>query len=730
MGSECGVCEPLRYPVARRDKFVVDYYHGVAISDPYRWLEDPDSDEVKWFMEKQMKVTESVLSNYDSREKLRASITESFDFPRYGCPFRRGNKYFYFHNPGLCPHRVLYMQDSLDEEGQVLLDPNQLSEDGTVALRAYEISHDAKYLAYGLSSSGSDWLTIQVLRVDNKTIKPDKLSWVKFTWISWTHDTKGFFYCRFPAPKDSKNMDAGTEVNINHNHQLYYHFLGTKQSEDILCWDNVENPTHILEVRLADDGKYLLMNICQGAVPLNKFYCCNLSALPNGLEGHRGKGNLPFVKLVDNFKARYESLANDDTIFTFLTNKDAPRNKVVRVDLKKPDIWIEVLQESDNDIIESVLPINGNQMIVSYLSDCKHVLQIRSLENGNLLHKLPIDIGSIDYISARRQDNMFFVKLSSFINPGVVYQYDLKHAVPNSKVLREYVVPGFNQADYYASQMFVNGKDGTRVPAFIVARKDIELDGSHHCLLYGYGGYGAILTPSFDVTRVVLARHLGVVFCVANIRGGGEYGEEWHRAGSLANKQNCFDDFTSVAEYLVSKGYTNPSKLCIEGGSNGGILVGACINQRPDLFGCVLAHAGVMDMLRYHNFTIGHAWVPEFGCSDNEDDFRYLIKYSPLHNVKRPWEDSSTKATQYPSCMLLTADHDDRVVPLHTLKLLATMQHELCTSVKNSPQINPIIGRISRKSGHGCGSSTQIMIDKSVDCYSFMAQALGATWID
>ncbi|XP_076924826.1 uncharacterized protein LOC143587412 [Bidens hawaiensis] len=730
MGSECGVCEPLRYPVARRDEFVVDNYHGVAISDPYRWLEDPGSDEVKWFVEKQMKVTESVLSNCNSREKLRASITESFDFPRYGCPFRRGNKYFYFHNPGLCPHRVLYMQDSLDEEGEVLLDPNQLSEDGTVALRAYEISHDAKYLAYGLSSSGSDWLTIQVMRVDNKTIEPDKLSWVKFTWISWTHDTKGFFYCRYPASKDTKNMDAGTEVNVNHNHQLYYHFLGTKQSEDILCWDNLENPTHILEARLAYDGKYLLMNICQGAVPLNKFYCCNLSTLPNVLEGHRGKGNLPFVKLVDNFKARYEALANDDTLFTFLTNKDAPRNKVIRVDLKKPDIWIEVLQESDIDIIESVLPINGNEMIVSYLSDCKHVLQIRSLENGNLIHKLPIDIGSIDYISARRQDNMFFVKLSSFINPGVIYQYDLTPTVPNTKVLREYVVPGFNQADYHASQVFVNSKDGTRVPAFIVARKGIELDGSHPCLLYGYGGYGASLTPSFDVTRVVLARHLGVVFCVANIRGGGEYGEEWHRAGSLENKQNCFDDFISVAEYLVSEGYTNPSKLCIEGGSNGGILVGACINQRPDLFGCALAHAGVMDLLRYHKFTIGHAWVPEFGCSDNEHDFRYLIRYSPLHNVKRPWEDSSTKATQYPSCMLLTADHDDRVVPLHTLKLLATMQHELCTSVKNSPQINPIIGRIIRKSGHGCGSSTQVMIDKSVDCYSFMAQALGASGID
>nr|XP_043606683.1 prolyl endopeptidase-like [Erigeron canadensis] len=730
MGSECVVRKPLQYPVARRDMTVVDSYHGVSISDPYRWLEDPDSEEVKQFVKKQMKLTESVLKDCDLRDKLRDKLTKSFDYPRYGCPFRKGYKYFYFHNPGLCPHPILYMQDSLDQEGEVLLDPNGLSEDGTVALRVYELSHDAKYLAYGLSSSGSDWLTIRVMHVDDKTIKPDELSWVKFTRISWTHDNKGFFYCRFPAPKESENMDAGTEVNANHNHQLYYHFLGTKQSEDILCWNNLENPTHILEARLADDGKYLLMNICKGAARLNKFYCYDLSGLPSGLEGHIGKGILPFVKVIDDFEANYEVIANDDTLFTFLTNKDAPRNKLVRVDLKKPSVWTEILQESEKDVIESVLPINENQMIVSYLSDCKHILQIRDLVNGNLLHTLPIDIGSVDYISARRQDNVFFIKLSSFINPGLVYQFDLKTSVPDMKVLREIVVPGFSQAEYQANQVFVPSKDGTHVPVFIMARKDIELDGSHPCLLYGYGGYGVSLTPSFNVTRVVLAQNLGVVFCVANIRGGGEYGKEWHQAGSLANKQNSFDDFISTAEYLVSAGYTNPSKLCIEGGSNGGTLIGACINQRPDLFGCALAHAGVMDMLRYHKFTIGHAWVPEFGCSDEENDFHYLIKYSPLHNVKRPWEDSSIRATQYPPTMLLTADHDDRVVPLHTLKLLATMQHELCTSVKYSPQINPIIGRISSKSGHGCGSSTQKKIDESVDCYSFMAEMLGASWIE
>ncbi|XP_023765857.1 uncharacterized protein LOC111914318 isoform X2 [Lactuca sativa] len=730
MGSEGIVKKPLQYPIARRDESVVDNYHGVAISDPYRWIEDPDSEEVKEFVAKQMKVTESVLRNCNSRDRLRDKLTKSYDYPRYGCPFQKGNKYFYFHNPGLRSHPILYIQDSLDEDGEVLLDPNGLSEDGTVALRVFEVSHDARYLAYGLSSSGSDWLTLQVMNVDDKTVQPDKLSWVKFTSISWTHDTKGFFYCRFPAPKETQKKDVGTEVNVNYNHQLYYHLLGTKQSEDILCWNDLENPTHILEARLADDGKYLLMNICKGAARLNKFYCCDLSTLPNGVESHRGKGILPFVKVIDNFEANYEAIVNNDTIFTFLTNKHAPRYKLARVDLKKPSIWNEVLKESEKDVIDSVLPINGNQLIVSYLSDCKHVLQIRDLERGDLLHTLPIDIGSVNYISARRQDTMFFVKLSSFITPGVVYQFDLKTMVPQVKVLREIVVPGFDQAAYHANQVFVHSKDGTQVPVFIMARKDLVLDGSHPCLLFGYGGYGVSLTPSFDITRVVLAHHLGVVFCIANIRGGGEYGEEWHQAGSLGNKQNCFDDFISVAEHLISSGYTNPSKLCIEGGSNGGTLIGACINQRPDLFGCALAHAGVMDMLRYHKFTIGHAWLSEFGCSDKEDDFHYLIKYSPLHNVKRPWEDAPIRSIQYPSTMLLTADHDDRVVPLHTLKLLATIQHELCTSVKNSRQINPIIGRISSKSGHGCGTSTQTMIDKRVDCYSFIAEALGAPWID
>ncbi|CAK9317626.1 unnamed protein product [Citrullus colocynthis] len=731
MGSLSALLDPLLYPTARRDDSVVDDYHGLQIADPYRWLEDPEADEVKEFVQKQVKLTESVLQKCDTREKLRAKITELFDHPRYEPPFKRGNKYFYHHNTGLQAQSVLYVQDSLDGEPEVLLDPNALSEDGTVSLSNLSVSKDAKYLAYGLSSSGSDWVTIKVMRIDDKKTEPDTLSWVKFSSISWTVDGKGFFYSRYPAPKEVGTLDAGTETNANLYHELYYHFLGSDQSDDVLCWRDQDHPKYLFSASVTDDGKYVLMEIEEGCDPVNKFYYCNISALPNGLEGFKGKNDLlPFTKLIDDFDAQYHAIANDDTSFTFITNKNAPKYKLVRVDLNDPTVWTELLPESEKDVLESACVVNGNQMIVSYLSDVKYVLQIRDLKSGSLLHQLPIDIGSVYGISARREDSLIFIGFTSFLTPGIIYQCNLETGTPDMKIFREIVVPGFDRSEFHVDQVFVRSKDGTNIPMFIVARKNIVLDGSHPCLLYGYGGFNINLTPYFSVSRTVLARHLGAVFCIANIRGGGEYGEEWHKAGSLAKKQNCFDDFISSAEHLISAGYTRPSKLCIEGGSNGGLLVGACINQRPDLFGCALAHVGVMDMLRFHKFTIGHAWTSDYGCSDNEEEFKWLIKYSPLHNVKRPWEQHTDRVLQYPSTMLLTADHDDRVVPLHSLKLLATMQYILCTSLEKSPQTNPIIGRIECKAGHGAGRPTQKMIDEASDRYAFMAKMLAATWID
>ncbi|KAJ8534959.1 hypothetical protein K7X08_016687 [Anisodus acutangulus] len=731
MGSLSPLQEPLPYPIVRRNESVIDNYHGVNIPDPYRWLEDPDSEETKEFVEKQVNLMDSVLKTCETREKLRGKITELYDFPKYEVPFRAGDKYFYFHNTGLQPQKVLYVQDSLDGEPEVLLDPNTLSEDGTIALSIYSISEDAKYLAYGINSSGSDWVTIKVMRVDHKSVESDVVSWVKFSDASWTHDSKGFFYSRYPAPKDGESMDAGTETHANLHHEVYYHCLGTDQSNDILCWKDRENPKCTRSASVTEDGKYVLLYTYENCDPVNQVYYCDLSALADGIEGYKGRNELlPFIKLVDNFEASYDYVGNDGTAFTFRTNKDAPMYKLVRVDLKEPGSWSDIIPEDDKDVLESAVAVNENQLVVSYLSDVKNVLQLRDLKTGALLHHFPIDIGTVSGISARRKDGTIFIGFSNFLIPGIIYECNLQAEVPNLKVFRETVVPGFDHTDFQVNQVFVPSKNGVKIPMFIVAGKDISLDGSHPCLLYGYGGFNISITPYFSVGRVVIAKHLGVVFCIANIRGGGEYGEDWHKAGSLSKKQNCFDDFISAAEYLVEAGYTRPQKLCIEGGSNGGLLVGACINQRPDLFGCALAHVGVMDMLRFHKFTIGHAWTSDYGCSEEEEEFQWLIRYSPLHNVRRPWEQSHNQESQYPSTMLLTADHDDRVVPLHSLKLLATMQYVLCTSLEKSPQTNPIIGRIESKAGHGAGRPTQKVIDEAADRYAFMAKVLGASWVE
>ncbi|WOL07271.1 prolyl endopeptidase-like isoform X1 [Canna indica] len=721
---------PLGYPPARRDDSVIDYYHGVRIADPYRWLEDPEATEVKEFVEKQVALTNSVLEKCEERDKLRRRITALLDHPRYDTPFKRGGNYFYFHNSGLQAQNILYVQKDLDKEVEVLMDPNKLSDDGTVALTLSSVSKDGKYLAYGLSRSGSDWVTIKVMRVEDKQPEPDTLSWVKFSSISWTKDEKGFFYCRYPAPKKGHELDAGTETNINLNHEVYYHFLGTDQSMDILCWTDPEHQKYIYGTYVTDDGKYALLYIEEGCDPSNKLYYCNLSMLPHGLEGLEWRNEmLPFDKLVDNFTARYIYVSNDHTKFTFLTNKGAPRYKLARVDLNEPELWTDVLPEDDKDVLESAYAVNNNQVLVSYLSDVKYILQIRDLETGVLLHWLPVDIGTVYGISGRREDSDVFIGFTSFLTPGIIYKCNLATEVPEMKIFQEASVPGFYCKDFEVKQVFVSSKDETRIPMFIVFKKNIELNGSHPCLLYGYGGFNISLTPSFSVTRLVLTSNLGFIFCIANIRGGGEYGEEWHKAGSLSKKQNCFDDFIAAAEFLVSNGYTNPKRLCIEGRSNGGLLVAACMNQRPDLFGCALAHVGVMDMLRFHKFTIGHAWTSDFGCSEKEEEFNWLIKYSPLHNVKRPWEQSGSPL-QYPSTMLLTADHDDRVVPAHSLKLLATMQYVLCTSITNSPQTNSIIARIECKAGHGAGRPTKKMIDEAADRYGFAAKVMGLTWTD
>ncbi|KAG8065742.1 hypothetical protein GUJ93_ZPchr0004g40531 [Zizania palustris] len=682
MGSLAAVDQPLpplRYPPARRDGDIVDDYHGVLVPDPYRWMEELESEEVKEFVDAQAAVADAVLSTCGHRGRLREQLTALFDHPRYRAPFKRAGSYFYFHNAGLQPHSTLYVQNGLGGEPDVLLDPNTFSDDSTVSLAMVGVSDDGEHLAYGTSASGSDWVTIRVMRVrDRQHLRRDELSWVKFSRIAWTRDGKGFFYSRFPAPKhNGAVLGAGIKTSVNLNHEVYYHFLGTDQSEDVLCWEDPDHPKYIYTPEVSEDGKYVILSVAETSEPVNKLYYCDLSALPDGLQGMKGShGMLPFVKLVDEFEAYYALTANDDTQFTFLTNKDAPRYKLSRVDINEPHIWMDVLPEDEKAVLESASAVHGDKLLVNYLSDVKYVLQMRSLVTGELLHDIPIDIGSVNGISGRRVDSEVFIDFASFLTPGIIYRCDVSKETPEMNIYREISVAGFDRTEFEAEQVFYPSKDGTKIPMFVVSKKNIVLDGSHPTLLYGYGGFGMNMTPHFSVPRIVLMRNLGFVSCIANIRGGGEYGEDWHRAGSLSNKQNCFDDFIAAGEFLVSAGYTNPDRLCIEGGSNGGLLVAACINQRPDLFGCALAHVGVMDMLRFHKFTIGRAWTCDFGCSENEEEFQWLIKYSPLHNVRRPTEKDGgshrrRRHQQYPSTMLLTADHDDRVVPSHTLKFLA-----------------------------------------------------------
>eukprot|EP00898_Chlorokybus_atmophyticus_P008743 jgi/Chlat1/8870/Chrsp92S09259 len=720
------------YPLARRDESVVDTLHGQAVADPYRWLEDPDAPETKVFVEAQSAVTQKVLSQCPTRDQFKQKMTRLFDYPKYGCPFRRGDSYFYFFNTGLQAQSVLYSvkgDDARSEEAAaVLLDPNALSSDGTIALASYDISRDGRHLAYGLSSGGSDWQTLHVMRVEGREVMEDTLAWAKFTSPTWTHDSKGFFYNRFPEPSGGEAVDAGTETDTNVNQELWYHLLGTPQSEDVLCYRIPEHPTWMTGSTVTDDGRYLVLSITEGCQPTNRLYYCDLEALPGGLEGLRGSDKLlPVVKLVDNFDAQYDYIANDGAEFTFHTNKDAPLYKVVRVDLKaKEPEWRDVIEQHASDVLEWARCVANDKLLLCYLHDVKNILQLHRL-SGSLDRPIPLDIGSVGSVTGRREDTTIFYSFTSFTRPSTIYKVDLSAESAEPSVFRSVKIEGFDPDAFESTQVFAKSKDGTRVPMFIVSKKGLAHNGDNATLLYAYGGFNISITPYFSVSYLMWMLHYNGVLAVANIRGGGEYGQKWRDAGSLANKQNCFDDFQSCAAHLVENGYTKPSKLGIMGGSNGGLLVGACINQRPDLFGCAIAHVGVMDMLRFHLFTIGHAWTTDYGCADKAEEFSWLIKYSPLHNVRRP------ESGQYPAVMLLTGDHDDRVVPLHTLKFGATLQYELCGEGAREwrgRQTNPIVMRIDVKSGHGAGKPTAKVIEEAADVYSFLAKCLGQDWVE
>lgn len=470
---------------------------------------------------------------------------------------------------------------------------------------------------------------------------------------------------------------------------------------------------------MSDDGRYVLLSIREGCDPVNRLWYCDLDAVPQGITGL-----LPWVKLIDNFDAEYEYVTNEGTVFTFKTNLDAPQYRLINIDFAQPSIgqWKELIPQHDKDVIVFATCTYSRFLFVCFLHDVKNVLKMFLLSSGEEIRTFPLDVGSIVGFTGRKKDSEIFYSFTSFLSPAIIYHCDLIQEPLQPHIFREVTVKGLSPADYQTTQVFYPSKDGTQIPMFIVHKKGIKLDGSHPAFLYGYGGFNISITPSYSVSRLIFVRHLGGVLAVANIRGGGEYGETWHKAGMLANKQNCFTDFQCAAEYLIKEGYTSPKKLTINGGSNGGLLVGACVNQRPDLFGCAVAQVGVMDMLKFHKFTIGHAWTSDFGCSEIKEQFDCLIKYSPLHNIHVPEADG----VEYPAVLLLTGDHDDRVVPLHSLKYIATLQ----SVIGQWPgQSNPLFIYVDTKSGHGAGKPTSKVIQEVADTYAFIARCLNLSWI-
>lgn len=731
---------PQTYPAVRRSDHV-DTIHTKHITDPYRWLEDPDAKETKLFVQAQNECTASIFSTIPHRRVMRDRMTELYNYEKYGNMSKHAGRYFYYKNDGLQNQFVLYTQQTLDEDAKstVVLDPNNLSDDGTAALGATSFSEgnnidSTLHFAYGVSRGGSDWQTISVLRLeaDGTTTKlDDEVQWVKFTQISWTHDDKGFFYCRFPAPPELKGdseSSLGTETDLNVNHQVWYHSLGTNQSEDVLCFAYSTKPKYYVGAEVSIDGKYLICSVQEGCKNANMVHVAELGhsfdvfvSNPDRKEGTI----LPVTKLVDDMDDAYEYILNKGSVFYFQTNAGAPRERIVKTDLANHNdtvTWVEVIPEhKGTGVLKSSMLVNHDTLIVKYMNDVKHdvkMFDLEGTETGEL--KLP-GVGSVR-LSGNHDDNELFYVFTSFLYPGSAFRADLNTPSEAPTLVRETKVAGFDASLYETKQVFYNSKDGTRIPMFLVYRKGLKLDGTHPTYLYGYGGFNISLAPSFSVFRLVFLQHLQGVLAYANLRGGGEYGEEWHQMGTFGNKQNVFDDFIAAGEYLVSNKYTNPSRLAIHGGSNGGLLVAACANQRPALFRCAVAAVGVLDMLRFHKFTCGHGWCSDFGDPDEPGAFQYIRAYSPLHNVP-----DAKDIESYPCTLLTTGDHDDRVVPLHSFKFISELQHKLgasCTATEN-----PLLIRIETKAGHGAGKPTSKVIEEYADVYAFMAWALKQDYV-
>ena len=684
-----GLAAAIDYPVTRKAD-VVDELHGTKVADPYRWLEDDNAEETKAWVAAQNRVTEDFLTTIPQRGEIRKRLADLWNFERTAAPQEYGGRWFFTHNTGLQNQSVLKVSETMDGEGRELLDPNKLSEDGTVALANFQPSEDGKLLAYSISRGGSDWNEILVRDVASAKETGDHLKWVKFSGMSWAKDGSGFYYSRYDEPAAGAALTQKNEFQ-----KLCFHKIGTPQSEDKLIYERKDRPKWGFGGGLTEDGKFLVIHVTEGTDPKNRFFYRDAS-----------KPESPVVELLADADASYDFVGNEGGLFYFRTDLDAPRHRVIAIDVAKPERadWKEIVPQG-KDLLQGVTSVGG-YLVCEYLRDAKSAIAVHDMA-GKLVREVALPgIGSAGGFEGRRKDTETFYSFTSFTDPGAIYRYNLKTG--ESKLWKRPKV-GFDTEAYETRQVFVTSKDGTKVPLFIVHKKGVKLDGSNRVLLSGYGGFNISLGPGFSIGRAVWLER-GGIFALANLRGGGEYGSEWHLAGTRLRKQNVFDDFIAAGEWLVKENYTVPAKLAIQGGSNGGLLVGACMTQRPELFGAALPAVGVMDMLRFHKFTIGWAWEKDYGSAENPDEFQALLKYSPYHVLK--------PGSRYPATMVTTADHDDRVVPAHSFKFAARLQE---CQAKGGP---PVLIRIDTSAGHGAGTALSKMIDKTADEWAFLEAVL------
>lgn len=678
--------KPFAYPPAPKSE-QTDDYHGTNVADPYRPLENADSPESKKWIDAENKLTFGYLEAIPERQRINQRLTSLWNYEKYSVPFHEGGRYFFSKNTGLQNQSVLFTDEALPGKPRALLDPNTLSKDGTTALSGAAVSDDGKLLAYGLAVAGSDWQEWKVRDVETGKDRPDDVKWIKFSSASWNHAGTGFYYSRYDTPKGEELKAA------NYFHKVYFHHLGTEQSDDSLIYERPDHKDWIFSSAVTDDGAYLITTISQGTDPKNRVFYKSLSG-----------DEAPVIELLNKQDAQYDFLGNDGAVFWFRTNLDAPRGRIIAIDTKNPGEIKELVPQT-GDKLESASVV-GDRFIANYLKDAHSLVRLYEL-SGKAAGEIALPgLGTASGFSGKRTDKETFYNYVSFTEPPTVFRYDLTSG-QSSALFRPKV--DFKSDDYTTEQVFYQSKDGTRVPMFITYKKGLEKSGNNPTMLYGYGGFDISITPAFTPATAVWLE-MGGVYAVANIRGGGEYGEEWHLAGTKLQKQNVFDDFIAAGEWLIANKYTSTPKLAISGRSNGGLLIGACLTQRPDLWGATLPGVGVMDMLRFQKFTIGWAWASDYGSSDDAEQFKAIYQYSPLHNIK--------PGTKYPPTLITTADHDDRVFPGHSFKFAATLQ-----AAQAGPA--PVLIRIETRAGHGAGKPTSKQIEDVTDQLSFLVKNLG-----